>query len=441
MKTADIKIGRGFLKFLTSPLMCVINLFIGGYGSGKSYAIAYKLIMTCLESRTQVAVFRKSFSSHKNTTYKLLCNLIKATCLEDLAKPLNETTSSIRFKNGSEIIFMGLQDAEKLKSLEGVEIAWIEEASEIEKTDFTEVIGRLRQKRIHIILSSNPLTEQNWLYDYFFIRTDGDGNEETLLHPEDFYDVKGQVVNDIYYHHSTVLDNPFVPQTYVESLMEFEKTDPFKYEVAFKGRFGVLGLRVFTNWEIYDDDSIVPDKAQTRRGMDFGYVTSYDGALKTRRYGKTIYVEQEYYKKGQDDLDKSALEISEAIGTGSPVFADSQERRLIEMIQGAGRHLGLTITPCRKGQESVKAGYRKLKAHKIMVHKRCKHFIKTIRNLAHKEVNGLTIEDEFNFDPHLMDALRYAYSYDVHIDNLKGDNLNYSHKMATTKYQSQARRK
>jgi len=118
-----------FSSFVTSPLVQLMYLFIGGYGSGKSVAIAHKLIMECLERPTKVMILRKSFSSHKHTTFALMSKLVSKLCPQALRRKLNTTTSTIFFKNGSEIIFMGLQDPEKLKSLEGVDIAWVEEAS------------------------------------------------------------------------------------------------------------------------------------------------------------------------------------------------------------------------------------------------------------------------------------------------------------------------
>ena len=76
----------------------------------------------------------------------------------------------IRFANGSKIIFKGMDKPEKLKSLNGVSIVWIEECSEVKYAGFKELLGRLRHPTLsnHIILSTNPVSKGNWCYKYFF---------------------------------------------------------------------------------------------------------------------------------------------------------------------------------------------------------------------------------------------------------------------------------
>ena len=82
--------------------------------------------MELINSKQKLAVFRKVLSTHRESTY----SLIKRVCLDGFmgymeTKKFPKSTTSIRFKNGSEIIFLGLDDPEKLKSLDNCSLAWI----------------------------------------------------------------------------------------------------------------------------------------------------------------------------------------------------------------------------------------------------------------------------------------------------------------------------
>ena len=76
----------------------------------------------------------------------------------------------ITFPNGSKIIFKGMDKPEKLKSINGVTIVWLEEASEIKYSGYKELRGRLRHPTLslHFILSLNPVGMENWVYTHFF---------------------------------------------------------------------------------------------------------------------------------------------------------------------------------------------------------------------------------------------------------------------------------
>ena len=124
----------------------------------------------------------------------------------------------VKFKNGSKIIFKGMDKPAKLKSLNGVSIVWIEECSEVKYEGFKEITGRLRHPSLsnHIILSTNPVSKANWCYKYFF----EDKKERFFyLSDKELYEKRIICKGKIYYHHSTVDDNYFVPDEYMSSWM------------------------------------------------------------------------------------------------------------------------------------------------------------------------------------------------------------------------------
>ena len=209
-----------------------IYLLVGGYGSSKSYHVAVKLIKKLLQEKRKALVVREVFDTIRDSCFDLLMEVAAAMEVDDY---VTFTTSpmQVRFKNGSQIIFKGMDKPAKLKSLNGVSIVWIEECSEVKYAGFKEILGRLRHPALsnHIILSTNPVSKSNWCYKHFF-RDKSNGLE--VLDDELLYAKRILVIGNTYYHHSTVDDNYFVPQDYIDQLDDLEKHDPDLYRVAIK---------------------------------------------------------------------------------------------------------------------------------------------------------------------------------------------------------------
>ena len=144
-------------------------LLIGGYGSGKSYHIAFKLILKLLEETRKVLVVRQVYDTIYESCYDLLKEILDGMNLlaydyNDFKKRKNKCVAlksplRILFPNGSQIIFKGMDNPEKVKSINGVSIVWLEECSEISQDGYTELLGRIRTPDVsmHFILSCNPI--------------------------------------------------------------------------------------------------------------------------------------------------------------------------------------------------------------------------------------------------------------------------------------------
>jgi len=127
---------------------------VGGYGSSKSYHTGLKLILKAIQEKRRILVVRAVYRTIKESCFSLLKGIISNYNLNGLftytVNPLH-----IRCRNGSEFIFMGLDDSEKLKSIDNVDMIWIEECSEVSYNAFNELNGRLRAlgKDLHIFLT------------------------------------------------------------------------------------------------------------------------------------------------------------------------------------------------------------------------------------------------------------------------------------------------
>ena len=92
---------------------------VGGYGSSKSYHVATKILLKLLEEKRKCLVVREVFDTHRDSTYSLFEEIaIKMGIYND--RMFKTSPLSINLKNGSKIIFKGMDKPAKLKSINDV---------------------------------------------------------------------------------------------------------------------------------------------------------------------------------------------------------------------------------------------------------------------------------------------------------------------------------
>lgn len=400
-----------------------LYLLVGGYGSSKSYHVAVKLLTKLLKEKRKVLIVREVFDTIRDSCFDLLMEVAEAMGVDDYMT-FTSSPMQVRFKNGSLIIFKGMDKPAKLKSLNGVSIVWVEECSEVKYAGFKEILGRLRHPTLsnHIILSTNPVSKSNWVYQHFFKSKAG----EVILDDEQLYRERIIVVGNTCYHHSTVDDNYFAPEDYICQLDDLEKHDPDLYRVARKGRFGVNGKLVFPQFEVipYQKgmEAIRRIKHPLKKnGMDFGFVESYNALLRLviDPDEKILYILWEYYSRDKDDTEIEE-DIKEFKETEELIKADCAEPKTIRYFRKQGFHM----RACRKFKGSRAAYTKKVKRFKkILCLDNCPNTIAELKELTFAEDrDGNIIEDEFNIDPHTLSAIWYALD-DYEVEDLKGDAL------------------
>lgn len=415
----NIQIPEKFMPFM-SDWDYPEYLLIGGYGSGKSYAVAVKLILKCLSEKRKVLVVRNVFDTMRDSCYSLFRDILsRMELLEENLKHggVQAVTSpmQIRFSNGSLITFRGMDKPEKLKSLHGVSIVWIEEATEITYDGYKELVGRVREKEAsnHFILSCNPVGKENWIYQHYFKALDDEGKEHVRLDEEKLYERGTIVKNKVYYLHSVPTDNPFIPESYIRRLDEMREYDPYLYDVARLGKFGTVGTRVLPQFEVAEDAKEFVnavrsiDRQYKFIGLDFGFETSYNALVKCAvdDKNKWLYIYDEIYLNHvTDDKFASLPEMQEL--KDELITADSAEPKTISYY----RQMGFKMRPCKKFVGSRLANTRKMKRFKrIICSPKCKNTIRELRDLTYKkDAKGNIWYDEFNIDPHTFSALWYA---------------------------------
>lgn len=407
------------------------QFLMGGYGSSKSYHVALKIILKLLSEKRKALVIREVYDTHKDSTFSLFTEIIEDLGLLDessrkkVAKGKvrpRESPYELRFSNGSKIIFKGMDKPAKLKSINNVSIIWLEECSEVKYEGFKELIGRLRHPtlKLHMILSTNPIGEDNWTYLHFF---KDEENERFVLDDNDLYQKGTIVVGDTYYHHSTADDNLFLPESYIEQLDELKDYDPDLHRVARLGRYGVNGTRVLPQFEVQPHEVVMNSideisKPLFKNGLDFGFVESYNALVRMAidHENKYLYIFGQYYKRGLTDVELADdLEPYKKL----MIKADSAEPKTIAYF----RQRRFRVLGAKKGPGSRLQNTKKVKRFKkIICSDACPDVIRELKNLTFaKDKKGKIIEDEFNIDPHTFSAIWYGLD-DYEVASIKGHN-------------------
>ncbi|ATO29494.1 PBSX family phage terminase large subunit [Bacillus atrophaeus] len=396
------------------------QFLVGGYGSSKSYHTALKILLKLLKEKRTALVIREVFDTHRDSTFALFEEIIEELSLNRAVTPLSSPLQ-LRFANGSRIMFKGMDNPAKLKSVHNISLIWIEECSEVKYEGFKELIGRLRHPKLdlHMICTTNPVGTSNWTYRHFFR---DERNKRYILDDQELYKKRTIVSGDTYYHHSTALDNLFLPESYVKQLDGLKRYDPDLYRIARQGRFGVNGVRVLPQFEVLPHEQAEQCIANISRpifrtGMDFGFEESYNAVIRLAvdPEKKHLYIYWEYYKNKMTD-DRTAEELRELAEKQEVIKADSAEPKSIQYF----RQQGFRMVAARKFQGSRLQYTKKVKRFKkIICSDRCQNAIYELQTLTYaKDKDGALIEDEFTIDPHTLSAIWYALD-DYEVADLK----------------------
>lgn len=363
------------------------EVYMGSAGSAKSYFITQKLIIRACKEPIKILVCRRTGATIRNSCFSLFKDILAKWKLTPYVR-IRETDFNIKFSNGSEIIFIGLDEETKLLSLNNISTVFIEECFEVPKSIVEQLNLRLRgaASQQQIIMAFNPISSHHWLYDFCEVNQ-----------PSSFK-----------YIHSTYKDNPFLPPEYVAALDEMQRRNPQKYRVYGLGEWGVDadGL-VFQNWRIEDFNHIEKD-GKLMCGLDFGFVhdiSAFTASLLVEEE-KRIYIFKEWGATGKTNAE--LVNIITALGFNkSIIIADSSEQKSIAEIKQAGIN---KIRAAAKGADSIIHGIQKLQNYEIIIHPSCKGIITEFENYTWQK-DRLTDRfinkpiDDFN---HYIDALRYS---------------------------------
>ena len=365
------------------------QVYWGGAGSGKSVFVAQKLILKLLSNPDhKLLVVRKTYATHLDSTFEELVNVLRQFQLLEHCR-ITKAPLSITLPNGAKIIFKGTDEETKLLSISGITLVWVEEAFEITEQIFEQLTLRLRGGKIkhEFYLTFNPIEEESWLNEYFF----GEYKPDDLLTL-----------------HTTYKDNKFLGEDYVAELERKEFTNPDYYKVYALGQWGVMGEKVFTNWEAKKFEKREVERLPMILGLDFGFTSDPTTLVQGHvdEENKTIYISRGFYEKGLHN-DEIAQRIKDMGLSKSLIKADSSEPKSISEIQ---RHGIRRIEGASKGNDSIRAGILRIKEYKIIVDPELDWFINELKKYTYKlnKTTGKYTSEPIGKFNHAMDAFRYG---------------------------------
>ncbi len=358
----------------------------GGRGSGKSHFFAEMLIEEHVLDPNQNSVcIREIQRSLSQSVKKLLEDKIKAL---DVGHYFIVQESCIKSAYGEGmIIFQGMQNhtAESVKSLEGYDRAWIEEAQNFSQKSLDLLRPTIRKEDSELWFSWNPYNNTDPI--------------DVLLRGDN--PPKSSCIVEVNYH-----NNPFFPGVLKEE-MEYDRgRDIDKYNHVWMGGYVKNSeSRVFKNWIVKEFET--PADAVHRLGSDWGFANDPTTLVRCHIIGRKLYIDYEAYQIGCEIMDTPSLFFTVPDSEKWPIIADSARPETISHMRKNGFS---KMMPAVKGPNSVKEGVEWLKTYDIIVHPRCVHAVQELTAYSYK-VDPLTelilpeLADKHN---HIIDSIRYA---------------------------------
>ena len=372
------------------------QIFYGGSSSGKSFFLAQRTVKDVLQGHNYLIV-RNVAGTVKRSVYNQIVKTIGDFGLKDEFIISKSEMVITCVQNDKQILFGGLDDPEKLKSVTPINGVitdiWIEEATETAYEAYKQLTKRLRGESGNIkkrmIFSFNPILQTHWIYKEFFGNwVDGKNcyrDENLLILKTTYKDNKYLTDEDIYN-----LEN---------------ETDEYYYNVYTLGNWGVLGKVIFTNWRTEDLSEQIPTFDNIYNGLDFG-VTDPNAFIRVHvdEGHKKIYVFDEFEESGIL-IDELAAQLKSRISPAEYIAGDPQGAQAILELNNRG----IAVVGAKKGADSILFGIQWLKGYEIIIDVRCQKFKNEIQAYHWQEDKyGNTLQKPVDKDNHLLDALRYA---------------------------------
>jgi phage terminase large subunit len=369
----------------------------GGRGSGKSHFFAELLVEEHVANPDQKSVcIREIQKSLQFSARELIKGKISSLGVSHL---FEITQTEIRSKNGNGIIiFQGMQDhtSDSIKSLEGFDRAWVEEAQSLSARSIQLLRPTIRNENSEIWFSWNPDQPTDPI-DQFFCGEKGLPDNAILVH-----------VN--------YCDNPFLPKTLREE-MEFDrKYNPDSFGHVWLGEYNKKAdAQIFFNKWMVDEFEPTEDWGSPYFGLDFGFSTDPTAAVKCWIHDRNLYIEYEGGRVGLE-LDDTADYLNRKIPDicANVVRADSARPESISYLKRPDprkerKHIP-KIEPVKKWAGSVEDGIMFIKSFKkIIIHTRCTEMQKEARLYNYKiDRNGDILPEIVDKHNHYWDAVRYA---------------------------------
>lgn len=364
------------------------KVFYGGRGSGKSWAVAQALIVMCDLACIRVLCCREIQNSIRDSSYQVLKDTAERL---GIAGRFSFLESEIRHNvTGSRFIFKGLcRNEQSVKSTEGIDVCWVEEAQTVSEASWEVLIPTIRKPGSEIWVTFNPLNADDPTTKRFIENP-----------PPEAY------VRKVNYD-----ENPYLPDSLRKELEHDRETDYEKYLHIWEGYpRTVSDAQVFKGRFVVEEfpDEWAEQADRLFFGADFGFAQDPNTLVRCFIRDQRLYVDYEAYGVGVELDEMDALYRSVPGSRLWPIHADAARPETISFL---ANRCGYRISAAKKWSGSVEDGVAHLKSfEKIVVHPRCKHTADEFKLYSYKvdKVTQEVLPVFLDKNNHCIDALRYA---------------------------------
>lgn len=371
----------------------------GGRNSLKSHTVARFLLIKARQQQTRVACFREFQNSIAESSHQLLGDLIKKYELNDFKITDNSIINNL---TGSDFLFKGLYHNEQsIKSVEGIDIAWVEEAQTVTQKSLEVLTPTVRKPGSQIVYTYNRLLEDDPVHQRLVI----EGRPNTLI---------------INVNYDVAEKYGWLPKELKLEIEDDKLHRPSLYKHKWLGEPYSLERKIYKDWNIIDE---IPHEAQlVRYGLDFGYTNDPTVIVALYSYNGGYIVDQITYQRGLGNKAIADILLTQPQAT---VIADSAEPKSIDEIGS----YGIGIVGSIKGPGSVFQGIQYVQQQRISLTSRSRETFKAYQNyLFLEDKNGRVINepDDTNHEwSNSMDAIRYGFNGKI-VGDLKKEAATYT---------------
>ncbi len=369
-------------KFLFKPSR--YKVAYGGRGATKSWSFARALLIKGAQEPLRILCARELQNSIRDSVHRLLCDQIEEM---GLSAEYDILTTEIRSKSGSKFLFEGLKhNITRIKSLEGIDICWVEEAAKVSHDSWETLIPTIRKEGSEIWVSFNPEEEDDPTYQRMVINPPPDA-EVVQVGWE---------------------DNPWFPKALRQEKDYLYKVDPDAAHHVWGG-----GFRLRSDAQVLSGKWRVEAFEPTAEwsgpyyGADWGFSTDPVALVKCWIFNDTLYIEYEAFGHHVEIGDTPELFDSIEGCRSHMIRADNARPELVSYMADQG----FKIESALKWPGSVMDGITFLRSfNEIIIHPRCTT-VKQEASLWRYKVDPLT-EDVLPLlkkgNDHGWDGVRYA---------------------------------
>ena len=352
----------------------------GGRFSLKSHTVARYLIIQARLKKTRVACFREFQSSIAESSYQLLADLIKLYELNDFTLTNNSIINTI---NGSDFIFKGLWNNEQsIKSIEGIDIAWVEEAQTVTKNSLEILTPTVRKPNSKIVYTYNRLFEDDPVHTRLVV----EGRPNTLV---------------INVNYDVAEKYGYLPKEVKQEIEDDKVKRPGLYRHKWLGEPGSLEARIFKDWAVIDE---IPHEARlVRRGIDLGYSADPTAIVDIYQYNEGYIFDEVAFQKGL--LNNQIASIVKNQDIQVPVVPDPYEVKSGDELKA----FGLTILQAARGRDAIRKQIAFVQAQRCSITRRSINIKKEYSNYCWlTDKDGKVINEPDHTWSHSMSAIYYA---------------------------------